>query len=89
LETTRHVSMITITLSKNELNTTSIVRAIMWLSLALQKIVEFVMHVKIGLRLLTRPIADELPTVYRTLVENYNERVVPSFIHENAIQLIT
>ncbi|EYU32446.1 hypothetical protein MIMGU_mgv1a018532mg [Erythranthe guttata] len=38
--------------------------------------------VKIGLRVLTRPIPDQLPTVYRTLGENYNERVLPSIIHE-------
>nr|CAD1817757.1 unnamed protein product [Ananas comosus var. bracteatus] len=47
---------------------------------------------------LTRPLPERLPTIYRTLGQNYNERVLPSIIHEtlkavvaqyNASQLIT
>lgn len=54
--------------------------------------------VNITLRVLTRPVADQLPTIYRTLGENYAERVLPSIVHEtlkavvaqyNASQLIT
>ncbi|KAK9089085.1 hypothetical protein Scep_028167 [Stephania cephalantha] len=54
--------------------------------------------VKIGLRVLTRPLPDQLTTIYRTLGEKYNERILPSIIHEtlkavvaqyNASQLIT
>lgn len=53
---------------------------------------------KIGLRVLARPVPDQLPTIYRTLGENYLDRVLPSIIHEtlkavvaqyNASQLIT
>nr|XP_027102674.1 prohibitin-1, mitochondrial-like [Coffea arabica] len=54
--------------------------------------------VNIALRILTRPVADQLPTIYRSLGENFNERVLPSIVHEtlkavvtqyNASQLIT
>lgn len=53
---------------------------------------------RIGLRVLTRPMPDQLPKIYRNLGENFNERVLPSIIHEtlkavvaqyNASQLIT
>ncbi|KAL6909415.1 hypothetical protein ACP4OV_001696 [Aristida adscensionis] len=54
--------------------------------------------VRIGLRVLTRPMPEKLPKIYRTLGENFNDRVLPSIIHEtlkavvaqyNASQLIT
>merc|ERR1712205_1238 len=54
--------------------------------------------VNITLRVLTRPDASKLPEVYRTLGTDFNERVLPSIIHEtlksvvaqyNASQLIT
>ncbi|XVE99176.1 hypothetical protein REPUB_Repub03eG0174700 [Reevesia pubescens] len=38
--------------------------------------------VRIGLRVLTRPNANRLTEIYRNLGENYNERVLPSIVHE-------
>ena len=54
--------------------------------------------VNISLRVLTRPDASKLPEIYRSLGTDFNERVLPSIIHEtlksvvaqyNASQLIT
>ena len=54
--------------------------------------------VNISIRVLTRPDATKLPDVYRTLGMDFNERVLPSVIHEtvksvvaqhNAAELIT
>ncbi|KAH6832673.1 prohibitin 6 [Perilla frutescens var. hirtella] len=38
--------------------------------------------VDINVRVLSRPIADQLPTIYRELGRNYNERVLPSIVDE-------
>ena len=37
--------------------------------------------VNITLRVLTRPDANKLPTVYRNLGTDFNERVLPSIVH--------
>lgn len=50
------------------------------------------------LRVLARPVPDQLPTIYRTLGVDYAAKVMPSIVHEtlkavvaqyNASQLIT
>ncbi|XP_010476013.1 PREDICTED: uncharacterized protein LOC104755350 [Camelina sativa] len=45
--------------------------------------------VKIGLSVLTRPVGDRLPQIYRTtLGENYSEKVLPSIIHETLKEVV-
>ncbi|PIN18800.1 Prohibitin-like protein [Handroanthus impetiginosus] len=40
------------------------------------------MRMKIGLRVLSRPVADQLPTIYRTLGKDYNNCILPSIAQE-------
>lgn len=44
--------------------------------------------VDIGLRVLTRPDPDALPTVYRTLGLDYDDKVLPSIVNEVVKQVI-
>ncbi|XP_065879246.1 prohibitin-1, mitochondrial-like [Euphorbia lathyris] len=44
--------------------------------------------VNIGVRVLTRPYADQLPTIYRSIGTNYRERVLPSIVHETLKSVI-
>jgi hypothetical protein len=38
--------------------------------------------VNLAIRVLSRPDVKELPTIYRTLGKDYDERVLPSICHE-------
>jgi len=44
--------------------------------------------VNVGLRVLTRPQSNQLPTIYRTLGTDYAERVLPSIIQETLKSVI-
>ena len=44
-----------------------------------------VLQVNIGLRVLTRPIPNKLPEIYRTLGTEYAERVLPSIIQVSGL----
>jgi prohibitin 2 len=44
--------------------------------------------VNIGLRVLTRPLPERLPEIYRTLGTDYAERVLPSIIQETLKSVI-
>lgn len=39
-------------------------------------------NVLLTLRVLHRPYADDLPTIYRTLGIDYDEKVLPSIVNE-------
>ena len=41
-------------------------------------------QVQISLRVLSRPNVDKLPEIYRTLGEDFDERVLPSIVNEGA-----
>lgn len=44
------------------------------------------LQVNIGLRVLTRPVPNKLPEIYRTLGTDYGERVLPSIIQVSHLE---